>query len=671
MPQAVLPVLAALGPSGTAFVVNTAISLTLNIVAAKLLQPSGPKPRDMQTTVASGSADRAVHLGRVRTSGVLMYADWAMVGTDRRAFVLLAVATGGIDAVEQWYLDGKPVEVNASGWVQTDPWKGRVRLRMRTGRGAQFAGGDYADLRAAFPMRWTPAHRLDGVATFLGEFSAVKPENVVEVYQGGRPPVISAVVRGAVCASITDEPVDFTTNPVRQAYHYLASDGVGSIPRADFDIPVWNSARAACNAAEPTAGGTRPRFASGGSYLLSEPRKDVAQRIMDACGGALYLTPEGRVGVRVGTYQAPTITIERQHIVSVNDLGMGRSELDRITTLVPEYVEPSLDYTETTADHWEDAQAIARFGEPKPRELSLPFVQHHGQARALAKQRASRENPRLTASLSLRFWGLRLVGQERVFLHWPERLLNMVPMRIISLSLDLDADDGVVKVELESDDPAAYAWTAPEEGAKPAAPPRSDVHALPEIVAPVIAGVTVSQAVISGTVAPATGYIVQVQYRQSGGPWAALEVNQATGFFRTPPLSDGQTYEVRARWVLSGLAATAAETDDLTRWGPWTTVSGIVAVANGTPPAQPVLISASRASNTITIVFEPDLGANYAQTGIWRGPTFATATFVKWVRDQSSTVTTTVQNAPAPDVYWLRSGNGSGITSAPLNIGTL
>ncbi|WP_304619086.1 hypothetical protein [Paracoccus sediminilitoris] len=74
--------------------------------------------------------------------------------------------------------------------------------------------------------------------------------------------------------------------------------------------------------------------------------------------------------------------------------------VDRITTLVPDYIEPSLDYTATTADPWEDARAIARFGEPRPRELPLPWVQHHGQARALAKIAAARENSRITASRS-------------------------------------------------------------------------------------------------------------------------------------------------------------------------------------------------------------------------------------------------------------------------------
>ena len=42
----------------------------------------------------------------------------------RRAYVLLAIATGGISGVERWYLDGKPVAVDGDGYVTTPPWDG-------------------------------------------------------------------------------------------------------------------------------------------------------------------------------------------------------------------------------------------------------------------------------------------------------------------------------------------------------------------------------------------------------------------------------------------------------------------------------------------------------------------------------------------------------------------
>lgn len=69
-------------------------------------------------------------------------------------------------------------------------------------------------------------------------------------------------------------------------------------------------------------------------------------------------------------------------------------------------------------------------------------------------------------------------------------------------------------------------------------------------------------------------------------------------------------------------------------------------------------------------MFQPDLGANYALTQIRRGAAFAGAQIVRTVRDQASTVTVRITDAPPPETYWLRSGNGSGITSDPLNIGT-
>lgn len=693
MPQVIPAFIAFAGTTAGAFIVNAAISFGLSFVVSKLVQPKGPKPRDLQTQIRSGASDRVQHFGRVRVSGTLLFADFyrgnprleigetifsLKYSSGNIACVLLGISTGGITGVDAWYLDGKPVSVDADGWVQTAPWKDLVRLRVRTGRGAEAEGGAWDTLRAMFPMRWTADHRLDGVATILGEFKAVSPEDVSDIYPGGRPPEISAIIRGAPCYEPATGNASFTVNPVRHLLHYLSTGGSGQIPLADFDIPTWLTAISDSIDDLPTTGGTRPRYAAGGSYALSEPLKDVSARILQATAGDLYLTPQGLIGMRVGKWRAPTAIIDESKIVNM-DCGPGRPQLDRVTTLVPEYVEPSLDYTETTADPWEDARAIARFGETKPRELPLTWVQHHGQARALAKIEAARSNPAITASLSLRFWGLRLLDEERVFLHRPERGLNMVPMRIVGLTVDLDADDGVVKVELESEDAASFAWTAAQEGAKPSAPVRP-VDGRPPILGPVITDVAVQTdggmppAFISGVVAPITGYVTQVQFRPSGGAWAVVGVNQDTGFFRTPELADTQTYDIRARRVLGGLNALAVGiggSPDITKAGPWTAVTGIVVIANATPPAQPVLVSATRSGDTITITFRPDLGANYAQTGIWRGPAFETATFVQWVRDQASTVTVQIADAPAPATYWLRSGNGSGIASAPLNIGTL
>lgn len=680
MPQVIPAIIAFAGTAVGKIVVGTAINLAIGAVTAKLNQPKGPKPRDLQTQVRSGAADRVQHFGKVRVGGALMFADFAEVDGTRRAFVLLAISTGGITAVDQYYLDGKPVSVDANGYVTTAPWDGgKVRLRAMTGIFPQRDGGNWGVLHSAFPMRWIAGvHRLEGVATILGEFDSVEPEDVNDVYPGGRPPEITANIRGVPCYDPTGGSDAFSLSPSRHLMHYLSTGGSGKIPVAEFAMPSWLQAIADCNNDLPTQGGTRNRYEGGGSYALNEPLKDVAARWLEAMGGNLYLTDEGLIGLRVAKLNAPVYTIDDAKVVSM-DCGPGKSQLDRVTTLVPEYVEPTLDYTETTADPWEDSRAIARFGEPKPRELSLLVVQHHGQARALAKIAAARQNPRITASASLRFWGLLLMGQERVYLNRPDRGLVNVPMRITAMSLDLGSSDGVVKVELESDDAATYAWTLAEEGDKPLAPARA-VHGRSPILAPVITGVDVETdggvppAFIAGTVAPITSYITQVQFRPSGGAWTPVNVNQATGYFRTPELADAQTYEVRARRLLGGINALAigigGSSDDVTKVGPWTALTGIVVIANNTPPAQPVLRDAYVSGTDLVVVFEPDLGANYGATGIWRGATFASATFLKFFYDQSSLVTGRVPDIAGSQTYWLRSGNGSGVTSAPLNIGT-
>ena len=75
--------------------------------------------------------------------------------------------------------------------------------------------------------------------------------------------------------------------------------------------------------------------------------------------------------------------------------------------------------------------------------------------------------------------------------------------------------------------------------------------------------------------------------------------------------------------------------------------------------------------NRLEITFRPDLGANYKQTGIWRGTgSFAGASFIRWCYDLASSVEASVALGDTPQRYWLRSGNGSGVSSAPVDIGT-
>lgn len=118
-----------------AAIVTSVISLGVNLAVSAVVKKFGPKqqgprPRDLQSNIRSGTSDRVQHFGRVRVGGTLMFSDYkvftqevigvSIPGT-RRAYVLLAVSTGGISGIDQWYLDGKKVNVNAQGYVTTAP----------------------------------------------------------------------------------------------------------------------------------------------------------------------------------------------------------------------------------------------------------------------------------------------------------------------------------------------------------------------------------------------------------------------------------------------------------------------------------------------------------------------------------------------------------------------
>ncbi len=652
-----------------------AVGVAINMAVAKIMAPKGPRPQELQTELRSSNAQRIRHLGRVRSSGAVMFWDWAYVGGERRLFKLLAVAQGGMSNVQQWYLDGEPVEVDANGYVTTAPWnKGNIRLRWRKGiQGDQWDGGDYADLRAAFPSQWTEAHRLRGVGTILATFDAVGGEDIAEVYSGGEPEV-SALIDGAGAYWVLDGSTVNGRNPAVHLSDILTNPVYGALAPADIDVSLLAIARTDCSALVPTDGGTRSRYQSGISYALSDPIKDTAQKLLDAMGGRAWITPEGKLAVEAGVWRAPSITIEERHIVEM-EYGAGTERINRVTTLVPTYVAPQVRWRETTADPVDDADAIARWGEGQPKSVDLLAVQHHGQAAHVCKQMLARMNPDRRMSIKLRAFGLRLIGERVVAVNLPRLGLASVPFWIDGLAFD----GSNITVDLIEAEPASFDWTASEEGEPPAILTDIDRGVATRDVA--ISGVTLITddgpvyIRIEGTLAAQRGDRLIAQYRRTGSlvSWTDMisEGTSGNGFsFRTMPLGDLSEYDFR---VFFGRYSNGSSGRELQMLSVPVVVTGVDVVANGNPPDEPVVISASgSAGDNLIVTFRVDLGANYHRTGLYRaasGAPFGSATLVKWSFDQSSQVTMTASIPPSGARFWLRSENESQVASDPVEVG--
>ncbi len=63
MPQAIPVVIAIAKTAVGKILISTAINVGIGALQARLNRPKGPKPRDLQTQIRSGSADRVQHFG--------------------------------------------------------------------------------------------------------------------------------------------------------------------------------------------------------------------------------------------------------------------------------------------------------------------------------------------------------------------------------------------------------------------------------------------------------------------------------------------------------------------------------------------------------------------------------------------------------------------------------
>lgn len=675
-----------------ASLLKLAVGLAINMAVAKVTAPKGPRPQELQTELRSSNAQRIRHLGRVRASGTVMFWDWANLRDfteppggwwdnikwrigKRRLYKLIAVAEGGMDAVHQWYLDGDPVDVDADGWVTSEPWnRAGIRLQFRKGvEGDQWDGGDWPELRAAFPDQWTVNHRLRGVGTILATFDAVGGNDIAEIYGGGEPEV-SALIQGAGAYWAADGSTINGRNPAVHLSDVMANPAYGALTTNDIDLALLGVARTDCNALVPTDGGTRTRYQSGISYALSDSLKDTAQKLLDAMGGRAWITPEGKLAVAAGVWSAPTVTIEERHIVEM-EYGAGTERINRVTTLVPTYVAPQVRWQEATADPVEDADAIAKWGEGQPKGVDLLAVQHHGQAAHICKQMLARMNPDRRMTIKLRAFGLRLIGERVVRVNLPRLGLAGVPFWIDNLTFD----GTNVTVDLIEADPASFDWTAEEAGEPPAILTPVDRGTAGRATAITSVSLITNDGPpyirIEGTLTAQAGDNLMAQFRRTGSSlaWTDMIAEAASGggfSFRTMPLGDLSEYDFR---VFFGRYENSSGGRELRMQSVPVEVIGVDVVANGNPPDEPVIISSSgSAGDNMIVTFTVDLGANYHRTGLYRaasGAPFGSATLVKWSFDQSSQVTMTAPIPPSGARFWLRSENQSQVGSDPVEVG--
>ncbi|WP_158966267.1 phage tail protein [Chachezhania sediminis] len=564
---------------GIAVSIGSSVLLaTAGTALQKRRSAASADPENVQLNIRQAIGPRIRHYGTVQVGGTIVFFR-ARSGT---FFRVIVHGHGEIDSIESYILDSKEVTVNpADFFVQEGQYEHggarRVRIASRLGVAPS---AHYDQIEGIWPA-FDEDHRLDGLWTSLTMAEQVPAEAFRSVYPNGEP---SLAIR-ANTTKLRDPRTGLTVFSKNMALaiadlieHPDGFNLAGMVDDAVLEVAADDSD----DAIPVAAGGTEPRWQIGGSYALTEKPGDVLTRMLDACAGDVQLLPNGKIGVHVGKWRTPDVTLRRDELIEISSWSSGPDKLDRYTELPFTYVDPALDFKATTGDTWEDPAREAANGEiAVGPQQDYSFAPSHGQGRRAAKERIERDNPLHELVAVWRPSARRALFERFIGIDMAE--LPGTWWRVKGYSLRLS--DGAVVLRLASYDESCLAWTSAEEGQPLVLPEGSEAAAIPSPANAAAAGAGVRTAQNSFTAgiaaicdAPASDALaLRLEYASAGDDdWQSWPVASERYGATIAPLVDGASYDIRM-WFQTVDGNTSAKV----------TIAGVTARASTTAPAAP------------------------------------------------------------------------------------
>lgn len=435
-------------------VIVIVVGLGISLLSSILFKPSQPKPSDVQTNIKQATAPRFRAYGRCKVGGILMFANTRGGVFDR----VIAMGSGEIDAVEEHWIDDNRVPL--SGNAVGGKYSGHCILEFRLGDDNP---APYGSLIAAWPALWTAAHVGKGIPSAHMQQFQVKSEQMGDLWPQYASTLYRQVQRGAkvrrISAGVMSAPVwdELASNIILD---YLTHPDGLNLDNSWItnEIASWEIAQNTC--ADPIfleAGGWEYRYRIWNTYRFDERPADVLARFLQACDGMLYPTPNRGLAIKVGRWEAPTVTIDDDAILGFSEFGRGRDVLSTANTVRARYTSPDHDYLETDADPLTDDIDIAARGEFAI-DLDLFPVPSHAQCRRIMKIAANRANPDWVGTLQCNLRAMPVMGERFINVEISELgIFDTFEVLNVQLQIEGTILKGV-QVQIASLSADAYAW---------------------------------------------------------------------------------------------------------------------------------------------------------------------------------------------------------------------
>lgn len=448
--------------------VAVGLGVGLTLVGGLLQRGQSPtqKPSDGQQAIKQPLAARTRSYGRVRVSGVVwwMAADNATPST---LYYGLAINHGVISSFVSFHIDENQVDLDVNDKVTTTPYSVyNTYLQHRLGNTPETR---YDDLFTVFGI---DNIRGDGVTSILSKIT--NPSDVTaftKTYPNGRP-----LIRATINATPVWDPRDasqvladpstyvWSDNSVLCLLHYLLNaDGYGMpYDRIAPNITEWIEAADICDEQIPLAAGNiGSRYRCAGTYALTDNPTDVVARFESTCDGRLWQKRDGSIGISVGKFKTPTVTLTPADIIGYTEMMYGQDPVKSIAGVRAQYMSPDHDYREHESEPWPNADAVLRLVQDRIIALDLLWVPNNAQARRLQKRAYIRATAVWRGTITTNLGGMQALDERWINITLPELAVN----RSFEIEkLTYDRQTGICEFQVRSVDASIDNWVASEEG---------------------------------------------------------------------------------------------------------------------------------------------------------------------------------------------------------------
>lgn len=475
MPQAIIAigsyVISAVGVTAavsatTAFVVGVATVIAGSMLASKIMMSLYEPPRmdtdaSRQRSVKSTIEPQKIVYGEALVSGPISFI--GVSGTENRdMWHVIALAGHEVEAITDIYFDSQVVANSAinsgaagGGSVTTGtfgPRGGETICLINKHLGTASQTVDTA-LDAAFASV-TTAHKGKGIAYIVTKWTL--NDESEELWNKYMPNDIKAIVKGRKVYDPRTDTTAYSDNPALCLADYLTNTDFGmGIASAKID---WNYVEAAadiCDATVSIPGGTEKRFTCNGVLFGTDTHKTNINKILSAMNGMMTFT-NGKFIIRASAYEAPTVTLNENHLRGGISIKTSVDRSDRFNTVTGVFIDPSQNHKSTEFPQMQIAEAVARDNnEVLSKEMQFPMTNSVYMAQRIAYKLIKQSFLQQVVTFPANLAAVQVAVGDRVNINIEE--LGWTNKVFICLGWTFsESGNGGVNLTLREDDSTAY-----------------------------------------------------------------------------------------------------------------------------------------------------------------------------------------------------------------------